>query len=112
MIQRDLGNGTYANYDEAVPPPVPADDTVNLKISWDTEVTESYSAVISYREFADALTARGYNVPSLDEIRNGTAYADWDDAGSDFENDPEDAAVSDRTITRLSVHTQREERTL
>lgn len=73
----------------------------NIKLEWTTSVTEDYEVEMSYEELCQFLKDRKEEVPTLEEIADGSWYIDWSDLGAEFEEDATQmsANIDDRELS-------------
>lgn len=73
----------------------------NIKLEWTTSVTEEYETEMSYEELCQFLKDRKEEVPTLEEIADGSWYIDWSDLGAEFEEDATQmsANIDDRELS-------------
>lgn len=73
----------------------------NIKLEWTTSVTEDYEVEMSYEELCQFLKDRKEEVPTLEEIGDGSWYIDWSDLGAEFEEDATQmsANIDDRELS-------------
>lgn len=77
----------------------------NIKLEWTTSVTEDYEVEMSYEELCQFLKDRKEEVPTLEEIADGSWYIDWSDLGAEFEEDATQmsANIDDRELSMSIV---------
>lgn len=77
----------------------------NIKLEWTTSVTEEYETEMSYEELCQFLKDRKEEVPTLEEIADGSWYIDWSDLGAEFEEDATQmsANIDDRELSMSIV---------
>lgn len=91
----------YVHLSDADDDHVPVVPDPKIKLEWTTSVTEQYETEMSYEELSHFLKDRKEEIPTLEEIGDGSWYIDWSDLGAEFEEDATQmsASVDERELS-------------